>query len=143
MLAGLGLHPFFPKQHLARLSCSFEGRWRCNPEGLPSRFLELGESDQFDGSATMKEFDLDDIYTGLTKDIDLRWESKKYGLKFVSSDEIFGCVIYSPVEQDYFCVEPITHLPNVINKHEQAGTIRKLEAGGSMSICHTFICSEN
>ena len=85
----------------------------------------------------------DSIYTGLIKDIGLRWDSKKYGLKFISSDEIFGCVINTPVEQDYFCVEPITHLPNVINMNEQAGTMLKLEPGGSMSICHTFICSEN
>jgi len=142
MPAGLGLHPFFPEKHLARLSCSFQGRWQCDSVGLPSQFLGLEKSDQFDGSATMNNYDVDHIYTGLNSDIGLRWDNKKYGVKFENSEEIFGYVVYSPPKHDFLCVEPITHLPNVINMDEQAGTMNELEPGDSMSICHSFVVSE-
>ena len=39
----------------------------------------------------------------------------------------------------FFCVEPISHLPNVINMDEQAGTMKVLEPGDSMSIRQTFV----
>ena len=139
MPAGLGLHPFFFEQRLARMSCLFQGRWQCNSEGLPNHFVVRVEPDQFDGSKTMSEFDLDHVYTSLNSDICLKWDNHKYGLSLLKSDGNFAYVVYSPPEGDFFCVEPVSHLPNVINMDEQAGTMRALEPGDSMSICQTFI----
>ena len=139
MPAGLGLHPFFFEQRLARMSCLFQGRWQCNSEGLPNHFVLRVEPDQFDGSKTMSEFDLDHVYTSLNSDICLNWDNHKYGLSLLKSDGNFAYVVYSPPEGDFFCVEPVSHLPNVINMDEQAGTMRALEPGDSMSICQTFI----
>ena len=104
--------------------------------------MGLEKSDQFDGSATMNNYDVDHIYTGLNSDIGLRWDNKKYGVKFENSEEIFGYVVYSPPKHDFLCIEPITHLPNVINMDEQAGTMNELEPGDSMSIRHSFVVSE-
>ena len=102
MPSGLGLHPFFPEQHLARLSCLFQGRWQCDSKGLPSQFLALEKLGQFDGSTTMQDYDLDHVYTGLVNDISLRWDSKKYEVGFANSREIFGYVVYSPGKNDFF-----------------------------------------
>ena len=139
MPAGLGLHPFFFEQRLARMSCLFQGRWQCSSEGLPSHFVERVESDQFDASKAMSQFDLDHVYTSLNSDICLKWDNQKYGVSLLKSEGNFGYVVYSPPDGDFFCVEPISHLPNVINMDEQAGTMRVLEPGDSMSMCQTFV----
>ena len=57
----------------------------------------------------------------------------------MKSEGTFGYVVYSPSKGDFFCIEPISHLPNVINMEERAGKMQVLEPGDSMPICQTFI----
>ena len=87
----------------------------------------------------MSQYDLDHVYTALNSDLCLKWDNQKYGVSLLKSEGTFGYVVYSPPMGDFFCVEPISHLPNVINMDEQAGTMKDLEPGDSMSIRQTFV----
>ena len=82
---------------------------------------------------------MDHVYKTLNSDLCLKWDNQNYGLSLLKSEGTFGYVVYSPPKDDFFCVESISHLPNVINMDEQAGTMKVLEPGHSMSICQTFV----
>ena len=142
MPAGLGLHPFFPDSQNARVTGVFDGCWNCSHRGVPSEFRLLGTSEALSGETTMSEIELDHVYVGLRSDIEVRWDSRPYYLTLLSSNENHAHVIYSPIGEDFFCIEPVSHLPNVINMDESAGNMSILKPGESLSIQIVFIVSE-
>ena len=87
----------------------------------------------------MSQYDLDHVYTEPKSNLRLKWDNQKYGISLLKSDGTFGYVVYSPPTGDFFCAEPVSHLRNVINMDEQAGTMKVLEPGDSMSMRQTFV----
>ena len=142
MPAGLGLHPFFPESKKARVTGLFDGCWNCSDRGVPSDFQVLGPREGLSGEATMSEVGLDRVYVGLRSDIEVRWDNRPYYLTLLSPKEAHAHVIYSPVGEDFFCIEPVSHLPNVINMNQTAGNMSILNPGESLSIQIVFIVVE-
>ena len=139
MPAGLGLHPFFPESKHARVTAKFQGCWNCTDEGLPSEFSVLKQPDQFSGALTMSEIELDHVYVGLRSGIKVKWDSRPYSLNLVHTKDAHALVIYSPTKEDFFCIEPVSHLPNVINMGRSSGSMSILKPGDSLSMRIVFI----
>jgi len=142
MPAGLGLHPFFPESEQARVKCVFAGCWNCNDRGLPSTFRVLTPSEQFSGDRTMNEIELDHDYVGLRSNVRIEWECRPYSLTLLSPKDTHAHVVYSPIKEDFFCIEPVSHLPNVINMNGSSGNMTILKPGESLSIRIVFIVSK-
>ena len=142
MPVGLGLHPFFPASGQARVRGLFNGFWNCDDQGLPYRFSLIDEPDPLSGNLTMAEVELDHIYVGSRSDVKVSWDNRPYALTILSPDHAYAHVVYSPAQKDFFCIEPVSHLPNVINMGRSFGSMNRLKPAESFSLRIVFIVSE-
>ncbi|WP_209348221.1 aldose 1-epimerase [Pontixanthobacter sp. CEM42] len=136
MPAGLGLHPYFPREDAA-LEVDVGGYWETGPDRLPSGHCGLaGAPDWFDGAG------FDNCFTGRTGPIEIRWPA--HTLTITPSPNLPFTHVYSPSGEGYFCVEPVSHIPNAVNS-ALAGEVtglKLLEPGEAFEIDCVFTLVE-
>jgi len=112
--AGLGLHPFFPRPATASLRFAAETAWLNDATALPVRSVPLPPGwDHADGRAVGGEA-LDNCFSGWdgTASLDLG----DVQLRIEASAAFGHLQVYTPAARDFFCVEPVTHAPDAINR---------------------------
>ena len=106
MPMGLGFHPYFPRPRSTQIQAHTEGMWLSDDEILPRTLAQgahplLGFEDHchtgFKGPVI--------IQNGIFKDIVMS-----------ASEACTALHIYAPNDQDYMCVEPVTHEPDSFNR---------------------------
>lgn len=135
MPAGLGLHPYFPRSG-AQLDLPVTGMWENDAKNLPSRWLPCPEPPQWFGGG-----DIDHSFTGRAGPIMIRWPGHRLTM---TPDAALGhTIVYVPAGADYFCVEPVSHLTNAVNRPEAAADtgLKWLESGESWSLTTCFALS--
>lgn len=110
MPAGLGIHPYFPRANAA-LDLAVTGRWDMDATCVPTRWAALGHPPDWFGGAA-----IDDVFTGRAGAITLRWPT--HIVAMTPADDLAFTVVYIPRGADYFCVEPVSHMTNAINRAE-------------------------
>ncbi len=136
MPAGLGLHPYFPKAK-AGLQLDVSGFWETGPDRLPTGHSAV--SQQPDWFATP---DIDNCYTGQRDDFQVSWPT--HSLTVRPSTNLPFTHVYCPTGEDFFCVEPVSHIPNAINNiaGDSDTSMHMLQPGQSMEIDCDFILAE-
>lgn len=135
MPAGLGLHPFFPTA-AARLVLDVGGVWETSEEPIPTRWRALaGTPDWLGGGA------IDHCFTGRRGPIIIDWPTHSLA---IDPDPAFAfAVVFTPAGEDYFCVEPVSHMPDAVNRVEAPETtgLRWLSPGERWTTRTSFIVS--
>ncbi len=123
MPIGLGLHPYFPRAG-AKLKVGANGFWENGPDQLPTRHVTTeGEPDWFGGEA------FDNLFTGSRNPIEIDWP--RHRLRIHTSANLPFTHVYTPPGADFFCVEPVSHIPDAVNSpHSGAATGRRMLASG-------------
>ena len=103
---GLGWHPYFPKRSRSRLHIELTDRWENDASGLPTRRVP---QPGIDGDVAHLGFD--HCFEGWRGAARLRDE--KMSLRLTSS--LPYLVVYTPETKPYYCVEPVSHVPNAIH----------------------------
>ncbi len=107
MPTGMGLHPYFPRAG-ASIDTHFSARWAIDEERLPSQLeILVGEIDWFGGAL------IDTGFERQSGPIQLSWPT--HTLRITPNADLNPTVIYIPPGEDYFCVEPVSHVANAIN----------------------------
>lgn len=116
MPAGIGFHPYFPRGD-AEMRIGLEGKWEQDPRGLPEAFVPSG----WDGRSFQKVADtrLDHSFSGWDGKAQIRWPKRDLAVAMSASESVREAVIYVP-EDDYFCVEPVSHLTNAMFANDKA-----------------------
>ncbi|MHA7820254.1 MAG: aldose 1-epimerase [Erythrobacter sp.] len=128
MPTGLGFHPYFPRAN-ATFSLGAKGYWETGKDRLPSGYHELEqEADWFAGSG------YDDCFTGCSQPISLCWPTHR--LSMHCSPNLAFTHVYSPPGEDFFCVEPVSHIPDAVNSEldSEATGLVMLDPGERMEI---------
>jgi aldose 1-epimerase len=118
---GLGWHPYFPKRARSRLQVALSGRWESDETQLPTqRVPQPG----IDGEIAPMDFDhCFDAWHGPAR---IRDES--FSLELSSS--LPYLVVFTPQQRDFYCVEPVSHVPDAIHRADPAAQgLRTLERG--------------
>ena len=108
MPAGLGLHPYFPKAG-ALLSAQFGGVWHTRADGIPTRMETFRSQPDLLGESW------DTVFTERRGDIDIAWPT--HTLRISPDHDLTETVIYTPQAQDFFCIEPVSHMTDAINRN--------------------------
>lgn len=108
MPAGLGFHPYFPK-HDARVTFSCDGMWHSTPDCLPTHWQDLDTTPDILAGAAW-----DHVFTGRTGAIVIH--RPDYRLEIRPDAALDHCVVYVPEGEDYFCLEPVSHMTNAVNR---------------------------
>lgn len=135
MPAGMGIHPYFPRAG-AQLRLAVDGRWDNDADGLPTRWSPLEATpDWFGGDP------VDHCFTGRAGPILLRWPDR--ALTMTPDPTLGHVIVYVPAGEDYFCVEPVSHLTNAVNRDEpdEATGLRWLAPGETWTVTLHFAAS--
>jgi aldose 1-epimerase len=121
MPAGLGLHPFFPKRSGVRLQFAAERVYPNGEDSLPMDSTSVPENWNYRIMRELGEPRLDNCFTGWDGTARIAYIQEKIALS-IEADRLFGhLVVYVPTGRDFFAVEPVSHLNDVINRPDSAG----------------------
>ena len=119
--AGLGWHPYFPKRARSRLDIAVAGRWDSDATELP--VARVPQAAIADAVAALRYDNCFDGWTGPARIADERF-------RIELSSDLACLVVYTPVDKDYYCVEPVSHVSNAIQMDDPvARGLRSLAPG--------------
>jgi aldose 1-epimerase len=117
MPAGLGFHPYFAREPGTRLRFKAQGVWLTGDDLLPERIAPaaaLGDWDK--GSPLTGDTLIDNCYAGWDGEAEVTREDGSF-IRVTASGAPF-LHLYRPPELPIFCLEPVTHMPNALNRPE-------------------------
>jgi len=104
---GMGWHPYFPRRARSRLHVECNGRWELDALKLPTQLVPQPGVD-----ADLAHLAYDHCFEGWSGPARIRDE--RFALTLRSS--LTRLVIYTPQGEDYFAVEPVSHVTNAVNQ---------------------------
>lgn len=114
MPAGLGFHPYFPLDDATRLSFEAEAVWLADDTLLPvSRAPADALGDWSDLRVVQGTTLLDNCYAGWSGAAAIEQGPIRLSLTSGGADWLH---VYRPPNETYFCVEPVTHMPDALNR---------------------------
>jgi aldose 1-epimerase len=130
--AGLGLHPYFPRTTTtvprahATLQFHADAVWRNGADLLPRE--RAGVPPEWDHGAgrTIGDVALDNCFEGWDGTATLTWPDRRMTIE--ASDIFRHLVVYTPPGQGFFCVEPVSHMNDAINRD----AMRVLDPGDTL-----------
>lgn len=111
--AGLGLHPFFPRG-TATLQFRANAVWQNGPDMIPTARTTIPPDWDHTTSRTVGSAALDNCFEGWDGTATLAWPDRT--LTIEASDVFRHVVVYTPPGQDFFCIEPVSHMNDAINR---------------------------
>lgn len=135
---GLGLHPWFPRTADTLLKLPVPGHYEQDDTGLPTPVLVHRAEPYLDASRPLTDLaHFDACFAGWPSGTaQIIWPSRNLSLILTASGALARFVhLYSPDNRDVFCVEPVSHPPDVVNRpalgNDAAMTV--LSSGEKMS----------
>ena len=110
---GLGLHPFLPREAGLTLAASAEGVWLRGADGLPGAHVPVPAWWSFRGASPLPASLIDHAFTGWPGAATLIWPARRLRLDIAADAGCF--VLYTPVDEGFFCFEPVDHPINAVN----------------------------
>lgn len=143
MPGGLGLHPFFPDRQTARLTGDLPHIWEGSADGLPFKRSDVSAVHHFTRGRRIAPLTLDNCFSGGKGPLEIGWEDRSLRVRLhgLHADRAADhTVIYTPQMEDFFCVEPVSHVPNAVNHADDAriNGFRRLAAGERMELACRF-----
>ena len=120
MPIGLGFHPYFPRAREARLKANVSSVWRMDDEVMPIERVRLLADLDLPGGVALSSITLDNGFEGWDGVARLDWPHLGIGLDLTASSLLaHRLVVYAPAAQDFFCVEPVSHMTDAFNRADQ------------------------
>lgn len=105
MPAGLGLHPYFSRTRDTRIDFSATDLWTPAAEG--GELAPIPAGFEFSGGVRLPNDTLDHSFAGFAGAVEI---SEPGGPTRLNTDAPI-LHVYAPAGEDFFCLEPVTHLP--------------------------------
>ena len=110
---GIGLHPYFARPPGVMLQFEAGGVWISGEEPLPREHALVPAEWDHSNARMVGDAQLDNCFTNWTRRVTI--SGLGAGIT-IEADEVFRHLqVYTPPDQDFFCVEPVSHVPNALN----------------------------
>ena len=123
MPAGIGLHPYFPRNDATFYVGRHGVEWQTGDDGLPIDAREASHAVDWWMGGPVSSRDVDTVYAGREGALTIEWLDRGVGLTLSPSHELGHTVVYVPPERDFFCVEPVSHRTNAVHAAGDAGIV--------------------
>jgi aldose 1-epimerase len=132
MPAGLGWHPYFPRRD-ARLTADVSQCWPSGGEAGISAPVALTRDTDLRGWLDVATLSLDDTFSAGSGGAQLGWPDRHITLEAGRVSRFL--VVYVPMGRDFFCVEPVSHVPGALHDPGQAAAtgLEVLSAGARLT----------
>jgi aldose 1-epimerase len=114
--AAIGVHPFFPKSHDPSLRFNATGAWQNGADSLPATHAPPPAAWQHTTPRLERDSQLDNCFTGWDGTADIH--AGPASLRIEASPVFRHLQVFTPSWADFFCVEPISHVPDAINRSD-------------------------
>lgn len=115
MPAGLGIHPYFPRDGDTILRSLHRGEWKTGHDGLPKSLENRSSAIDWWHGAPVAHRVVDTVYADREGALCIDWPALGRRLTMIPSPELTHTVVFVPDGEDYFCVEPVSHATDAIN----------------------------
>lgn len=130
---GLGFHPFFPRTPKTRLRASAKRIWSERVGHLPDTPGPIPIALGFTDGNTLPDQWMNNAYDGWDGTATIDWPELDLSVDVHTEGPFGRFMIYSPnAKADFFCFEPMTHLPNAHNFSGVGGGLVALNPGQSL-----------
>jgi aldose 1-epimerase len=136
MPAGIGQHPYFVRTDGVTLRARLDHVWLPDERKIPKQRVPLPAAWDFADGLRLTLLDLDHCFGGWDGRAELHWPEMDLTLAIEAEPALRHLVIYVPPGQDFFCVEPVSHLNDGFNMLERGveGTgVRVLAPGQTLA----------
>ena len=136
MPVGLGVHPYFPRASGARLTARVDGVWLTDDDAMPTTHTSVPPRWNMAAGAAVGGMACDNLFTGWDGPAIVEWPAERVRLRIEAGGLFRFLVVYTPVNEDCFGVEPVSQVTDAFNLAaagaEDTG-MRVLEPGQSLS----------
>lgn len=115
MPAGMGWHPYFERAD-AKLQAPVTAVWAADAGGISTGTAAVDRSNDLRTQRDLQAISLDHAFECPNASATIVWPQRDLALQMRSSDGLGRLVVYVPHGQDFFCVEPLSHAPDAINR---------------------------
>ncbi len=120
MPAGLGLHPQFVLTPDCSIWADTKTVWLTTPDGIPTQQVPVPEDWALSNRRCTSELKVDHCFTGWNGSARLEWPELGTALTITADDLFDHLVVFVPEGENFFCVEPVSHMPNALNQPDPA-----------------------
>lgn len=133
MPAGLGFHPYFPRDAQTRYIGLHRGEWQRGDDPLPTVLDQRAEAaDWWDGEPVGARV-LDTVFAGREGPLRIVWPERGMAVTIAPSPALGHTAVYVPGDADWFCVEPVSHLTDALNGRDPEAPMAALEPGDTIA----------
>jgi aldose 1-epimerase len=115
MPAGIGHHPYFIRTYGAILRARLDHVWLPDERMIPRQRVPLPAAWDFADGLRLGSLDLDHCFGGWDGRAELHWPELDLTLVIEAGPVFQHLVIYVPPGQDFFCIEPVSHVNDGFN----------------------------
>lgn len=135
MPIGLGWHPYFRRSHRLRLRAHVEGVWLTDEECLPTQRIEGAHFGDWSRGGRLPNALIDHCHAGWNGTAEIEWPEEMLCLRLSASQPLRWLHLYAPPAEDFFCIEPVSHMPDALNRPEprEATGNRTLACGETLA----------
>jgi aldose 1-epimerase len=141
MPAGIGLHPYFPRTSGVTLRAGLDHVWLPDERKIPQRSVPLPAAWDFAHGLRLAPLDLDHCFGGWDGRAELFWPEADLTLVIEATPVLRHLVIYVPPGQDFFCIEPVSHVNdgfNLLDRGVDGTGVRVLAPGETLGATVRF-----
>lgn len=133
MPGGLGFHPYFLLRPDMNLRFGSEGVWLSTPDLIPDQLAPADALGDWGASADVEgEALIDNCYAGWSGEATIT-NGQGQRIRLISRGASF-LHVYRPAGENFFCLEPVTHMPNAVNRPEAMLAMDVLAPGESLAL---------
>ena len=132
--AGIGLHPYFPRASRATLQFRAAEVWLNTDAMLPAKRIAVPPDWDHVAGKRIGSVALDNCFSGWDGKAHIAWASGDPGLSIEADNSFRHFIVYTPPAHDFFCVEPVSHVTDAINRTDFLADhqMRTLEPGETL-----------
>ena len=126
--------PYFPRTPQTIYRGLHHGEWQVDEACLPLGLKRHNQPRDWWGGQPVDTRIVDTVYAGREGHLDIIWPERKLVARISPSDDLDCTVIYVPQGEDYFCIEPVSHATDAINRMSDEGGMRTLAPGEEWTV---------
>lgn len=143
MPCGLGFHPYLPRTIGTRFHALHKGEWQTGPDSLPLSLQVQRDAIDWWSGRPVGARHVDTIYTERRGPLTVFWPERGLSLRIEPSDNLYHTGVFVPENEDFFCVEPVSHQTDAVNAPSPGQAIDCLPPGRELAASVVYSAAEH